>query len=292
LGIKIADHPSEITDVKVSDEHDERLSQEPGSQRKTKKLKQVLNPTVISRELIIRANRIRQQHGTIGLLKGVFGFLVYPFYKRTPYYLYENQVSPEYGISESLSRIDTKELYFRVVTSNQEADKLEAEGYNFRKYPTEHNHYLTLYTKWLDCGAIAFCTFVEKEFAAICWILPSQKAQDAVKAPPLKVDYANHEVMDRGLWVNPKYRGTGLLRYTTCNRDRFLRNTGITLIRTTVDYSNQTGKGVEEALGARQYGRARALKILWLRFWKESCQISKQTHDNGYKINPNYISGN
>jgi len=176
LGIKIADHPSEITDVKVSDEHDERLSQEPGSQRKTKKLKQVLNLTVISRELIIRANRIRQQHGTIGLFKGVFGFLVYPIYKRTPYYLYENQVSPEYGISELHSRIDTKELYSRVVTSNQEADKLEAAGYSFRKYPTEHNHYLTLYTKWLDYGAIAFCTFVEKEFAAICWILPSQKA--------------------------------------------------------------------------------------------------------------------
>jgi len=86
----------------------------------------------------------------------------------------------------------------------------------------------------------------------------------------LKVDYANHEVMDRGLWVNPKYRGMGLLRYTAVNRDRYLADIGVTVIRTTVDYANKTGKGVEEALGARQYGRARALKIFWLRLWKES----------------------
>ena len=156
------------------------------------------------------------------------------------------------------------------MTSNEEADRLESEGLAFRSHPTDHNEYVSLYSRWLDHGAIAFCTFVGKEFASIGWVLPCQRTHDLVKAPPIAVDYANHEAMQRGMWVSPSFRGKGLYRYTVHNRDRFLLERGITVLRTAIDYTNQTGRGVDEALGARLYGRGQSLRILWLEKWKES----------------------
>jgi hypothetical protein len=272
MGIRIA-RPLRKTPLKeISNEFNKASNHEDDlAQNNTNQLQRHrLNIALILDEFKMRANRIRQQKGTFALIKGFVSFLVYPFYKRTPYYLYEIRVTPEYSESEPRPVVDINQLAFQVVTSNQEADKLEKEGYKFRQHQTEFNHYQTLYTHWLDCGAIAFCTFVEKDFAAISWVLPSQKAQNAVKAPQLKVDYTNHEVIQRGMWVNPKFRGLQLYRYTVRNRDRYLSGKGVITLRATVDYSNKIGKGVDEAFGSIQYGKGLALKILWWKFWKET----------------------
>lgn len=228
-----------------------------------------LNPVIFFREFRRRALRIKENQGIKGLVKGIIGFIIYPFFKSTSYYLYE--ISPFSDSQKLVSspEITNKKLSLKVVRSNTEADELESEGFNFRSQANEFNYYLKLYTQWLDYGAIAFCTFVDKEFAAISWVLPTQQTQDAVKAPPMKIDYANHEVMQRGMWVNPKYRGIGLYRYTVYNRDRYLADHGVTKLRATVDFSNKIGKGVDEALGSKQYGTARALRVLWFKTWKE-----------------------
>jgi hypothetical protein len=229
----------------------------------------MLNPVIFFREFRIRAYRIKENQGTTGLVRGILGFISYPFYKSTRYYLYEIPPLLDYSKLESNPRIADKKLSFKVVRSNIEADELESEGFSFRSQVNEFNYYLKLYTRWLDCGAIAFCTFVDKEFATISWVLPSQHAQDAVKAPPAKIDYANHEVMQRGMWVNPKYRGMGLYRHTVYYRDSYLVDNGVKMLRATVDFTNKIGKGVDEALGSTQYGTARALRIMWFKSWKE-----------------------
>jgi hypothetical protein len=217
-----------------------------------------------------RAERIRQRYGNKGLIKALFLLLLYPFYKHTRYFLYENIVKPEYEIDEPLPLIDISKLSFKVITTNQDARRLESEGYNFRRHPTPFNNYLKVYSKWLDYGVIAFCTFVDKEFAAICWIIPSREIQTKVKAPPLNIDYDNHEVLPRGAWVDPKFRSLEIYRFNTHNRDKYLVSKGITTLRSTIDITNSPGKGLVEALGQKQYGKSIALRILCFSSWKET----------------------
>jgi hypothetical protein len=207
-----------------------------------------------TRQLITRAKTIQQQNG---------------LYKSESFYLTENHLSTEYKSDESHPLKYSDKLNFKVVTSNQEAEQLEAEGFSFRSHPTYFNHNLTLYTRWLDSGAVAFCTFVDKEFAAITWILPSQHTQKAVKAPPVKIYYENHEVYPRGVWVNPKYRELRLYYYTDRNRNRYLLEQGITVTRGVIDYTNKTGKGIANSGGAKVYGTGRLVKVLGFSLWKE-----------------------
>jgi hypothetical protein len=124
-------------------------------------------------EWMTEAKTIREQRGTIALLNSIFLFFLSPIYKSVSYYLTVSQRSSEFKSAESRPLIDEDKLNFKVITSNQEADELEKEGFSFRSDPTYFNHNLTLYNQWLDYGAIAFCTFIEKEFAAINWIILS-----------------------------------------------------------------------------------------------------------------------
>jgi hypothetical protein len=224
------------------------------------------------KKLRIRAREIRQKDGMFMLLKSGIRFLVRPVYQCNLYYLYERQAKAEYSSGEITPRMNTANLNFRIVSSNQEADKLEKENFKFRSYLTTWNTGDNNYRRRLDQGAIAFCTFVGTEFAAVSWVIPSQQAQDSIDDPPLKVDYSNHEVIPKGAWVNPKYRGLELFRYTVINRDRFLAERGTKMTRSTVAYDNKTGKGMTEAIGSRIYGRGRLVKILFWRFWQETLE--------------------
>jgi len=193
-----------------------------------------------------------------------------PIFEYKTFNLYEYHVNQDLGSDVPLPNIGAGEINFKVVSSNQEADKLESENYRFRSYPTEWNVGRSLYARRLEQGAIAFCTFVGTELAAISWIIPSQHTQDSMKAPPIKIDYANHEVLSRAAWVNPKYRGLGLYGYNRRNRDLYLAGIGVDVIRTCIEPSNKTGVGLTTASGGRKYGRARQLKILFWRSWKET----------------------
>lgn len=214
------------------------------------------------------AQEVRRQYGLPGLLICGSAFLIKPLYKRDTFYLYERPVKADQNMSESRPSFDNRELHFVVISSNAEADNLEKDGYSFRFYRTNWNYGLTTYRQWLDKGVIAFCTFVGKDFAAINWIVPSSMVQKRVTMP-LKINYSGGEVLPRGAWVNPKYRGCGLAKYNVSNRDRFLNSKGVTLTRTTIHSTSKSGKGLVEALDSEVYGQAISMRILWWRFWKE-----------------------
>jgi hypothetical protein len=230
----------------------------------------------LMQEFLTRVKEIRNQYGIKGLLEASTRFALSPIYKSESYYLYDLQVRSEYNEKEKRPSINMDRLSFRVVTSNQEADKLEGEGLSFRTYPTYFNHNLTLYTKWLRYGAIANCTFVDSEFAAINWIITSQYTQKALKTPPVNVDYSNHMAFPRGAWVNPKYRSMELYRYTLRNRDRYLLDKGITKLRIIIQYTNKSGGEMVQATGAIKCGRAQLLKILFWKIWKEYLDLKDQ----------------
>jgi hypothetical protein len=229
--------------------------------------------------LVSQAKEIRKQRGTIGLLKKSIQFLYRPVFRHETYFLYTRPLLPEYEEAEALPRISESKLTFKVVTSNAEADQLEKAGYSFRTYPTYFNYDRKIYTRWLDCGVFAFCTFVEKDFAAINWVVMSQNSQDLIKSPPVKVDYARHIAFPRGAWVNPKYRGLELYRYTLHNRDRYLQNKGITSLQVIILITNKTGEGLVEATGCTKYGQAEFRKFLWRTQWQESSDCKSPTPD-------------
>jgi hypothetical protein len=220
-------------------------------------------------KLTTRAREILLESGPPGLLKATFSFLMFPLYERDRYFLYARVVKEATSLSDTEIGMPRSVLNCRIITSNEEADRLELDGFIFRSCPTTHNADLKSYRRWLDLGATAFCTFVDKEFAAIAWVILTPTTQNKMKAPPLKVQYDSHEAFPRAAWVNPKYRNLGLMRNTFLNRDRFLAARGIALLRVTVDYTNGVGKGMIEGLDGKVYGRAQWTRILWWRFWKE-----------------------
>ncbi len=226
--------------------------------------------SLISEKLTI-AEKIRLDNGLSALVIAGLRFFVKPFYARDLYYLYEKPLDLseiEAKIAKNHSGINIPDLNFKVVTSNQEALRLEDEGFIFRSCPTDFNLKHTHYTQLLDYGMIAFCTFVGNEFAAISWIIPSQKAQERMKAPPLKVNYSS-EVFVMGIWCHPKYRGQGIHSYTSNHRDLFLARLGTRRLRGATVYK-KTIQAIVESMGSRQCGRANYTKILFWRFWKET----------------------
>jgi hypothetical protein len=230
----------------------------------------VYNPVSVFVEFHKRATRIKNKSGTVGLIKGIFSFLAYPFFKNTSYYLYKKEMSSSEELKEKLNEPSEGNLHFFVVTSNRDADQIEQQGYYFRKYPTPFNWYHKLYYTWLDLGIIACCTFVGKEFGAITWMITNQQSHNAVKAPPMKINYTKKEVMIRGVWVNPKYSGSRIFTYTARNRDRYLSANGYTALKATIDTANETGSRVARALGGEKYGIGRATRVLWFKHWTEA----------------------
>jgi hypothetical protein len=225
-------------------------------------------------ELIDRTNEIRVSVGISGLIKRGLSFAVSPIYKSETFWLTVNGISAEYKSEASKPRISMDRLQFKVVTSNEEADLLETEGLYFRSYPTYFNHGLTLYRKWLDLGAIACCTFIDKEFAAISWVITSKKTQAAVNAAPIFVDYANKEVFPRSAWSNPKFRNLGIYYHTERCRNQSLLERGFSIYKSVVSFTNVRGRGISNAGGSKIIGTGKLARILWLTTWKETNFVS------------------
>jgi hypothetical protein len=223
----------------------------------------------------IEAKKARREFGNLTLFKCSLLFLIKPIYQGDSYYLYEChinecQVKKDFYTDQRTLQAKPNHFMFKVVSSNQEADQLEMQGYEFRSHPTDFNLNLKRYRQRLDSGLIALCTFVDKEFAAIVWIVPSQAVQDRIRNLPVKVDYSNHEVIPRGTWVNPKYRNFQTIRASFCNLKLFLQEKNITMMKSPMNCTNKTGLRLVEALGFKRYGNARLLRVLFWRFWSEN----------------------
>jgi hypothetical protein len=220
---------------------------------------------------LIALRKISQEDGLIELIKSFGLFLIRPFYDHHLYYLFEfvkYSEEIENDLSKDIPKINISALNFKIVSSNSEADRLEKENFEFRSYSRKYNIDINP-VRMLDIGLIAFCTFIDKELVAVSWVIPSQQAQDRYRAPPLKVDYSNHEAFPRSSWCHPKYRGLGIYRYTVNNRDRYLSQIGITMLRSTVEYKNKSGNRLAEGIGYTKYGKAIFTRVLWWKSWQE-----------------------
>lgn len=133
------------------------------------------------------------------LLRRALRLVVRLLFRYDRYYLYEYVTRNVENLNEAdfMPRIDN--FTFKVISTNQEADELEAAGLEFRSLFADAR-------ERLDKGAIAFCTFVGREFANIGWAAMSEEASESIKEPPMKVDFAHNEAC---MGVHGRAQGIG-----------------------------------------------------------------------------------
>ena len=211
--------------------------------------------------LLRRAKQILQTEGLWTVLRrGLEFFRVFQY---GTYYLYEShppeilQVKTE---AECMPKI--KNFTFKIISTNQEADELEAEGLEFRSQ-------VTAAREKLDKGVVALCVFVEENLAYIGWDAFTEEAKKMIDPLPYKVDFANNEVCGGGAWTTPKYRRMGLTTYAGFKEHQFLTERGIVTNRYSISMSNIACQDMAAKFGDRVYAEARYLRILWWKSWKE-----------------------
>ena len=213
--------------------------------------------------LLRRAKQVYRAEGLVTLMRRGLAFVQYHLLEYRTYYLYAARMEEALrvlGDDPVVPGVDG--LTVRVVSSNHEADELEAQGFEFRSQASDA-------VERLDSGAAAFCVFVGNELASIGWAALSQEAMDSLDEPPYRVHFADHESCTGRYWTNPKYRGEGLAPYASSIAFKFLHDRGIRVNRTAMRKGNISSMRATERAGFKAYGEGRYLRVLWWRSWKE-----------------------
>lgn len=210
------------------------------------------------RRRIDRAKDILKTEGIASLVRNGFKFLVSNFFVYDTLYLYATSLEHFRTLDETDFRPKIDNFTLKIVSTNQEADRLEAEGIEF--HSSTHNS-----RQRLDKGAIAFCIFVGRELANIGWIAMTEQATST----HMKVDFSNNEAHAEWAWTNPKYRRMGFEQYASFKRRQFVFSKGKTVFRSDIDKSNVAPQGSVGKFDSK-YGEGRYLKILWWKSWKET----------------------
>jgi len=225
------------------------------------------------KELLIRARQIFEAEGLIPLFKRGFVLLAPYFFQYRTYYLWEIDVSKILEErSEAEFTPETENFTFKMVATNEEADRLADEGLEFR------SHVLNA-RRSLDKGAVAFCLFVGNELANIRWTATTEEAKKSLNKLPYQVDFSNNRAYVSGLMTNPKYRGAGFASYVAFKSLQHMKEMGIATYRTETAKKNIPAQRVRAKVGGKPYAEARYLKILWWNFWKEKPLTPASSHD-------------
>ena len=129
--------------------------------------------------LLRRAKLILQTEGLIPLVRRGLPFVVRRFVRYQTYYLYETDLQGTFRErTEAYVLPKIQNFIFKVVSTKQQADELEAEGLEFRSQAVNANDRL-------DKGAVAFCFFIERDLASIGWVAMTQEVKDSLAQPPL-----------------------------------------------------------------------------------------------------------
>ena len=210
-----------------------------------------------------RAKQIYQTEGLRSLIRRGFAFLAYCLFERQTYYLYADRTEGFLSLHEADFKPSIDGFILKVVSSNEEADELEAEGFQFRSHVQNSQ-------QRLDKGAVAFCIFVGSELAHIAWAALSKEAQSSIGEPPYKVDFSNREGCTGDIWTNSEYRRMGLSSYVYTRRLRFMLNNGIVTNRTVANKRNVISQQYSAKVDSNMCGEGRYLRVLWWKSWKET----------------------
>lgn len=212
--------------------------------------------------ILRRARLIYAAEGIASLARRGLAFGLGMVFFRKVYYVYADPVARIQAPGEADFKPKVDDYVSKVVTSNEEADELEAQGFEFRSQVAGA-------AKRLDKGAMALCTFVGRELACIEWLAMTQPAHDSLGEPPYSVRFSHNEAFSGGLWTNPRYRRLGLRRYSSFKALGLLQENGIETTRTAIAKDNVAAQTSRPAFLPGPCAEGRYLRILWWRSWKE-----------------------
>ncbi len=211
--------------------------------------------------LLTRAKDIIQTEGLCALL--LRGFESYVFHSGY-YYLQKVELNPLREMNEADFLPRFEDFTFRIIRTNEEADELAiALGHDLRERFVDAR-------KRLDKGAIAFCAFVNGEIANVGWMAVTEQAKNTLYDVPLRVDFSNSECYIGSMATVPKYRGMGLMSYTSYRMYQFRKENGIRTARYTISVNNIASREAAGKLAPDIYARGRHIRFLWWKYWKET----------------------
>lgn len=202
---------------------------------------------------------ILQREGVVSLLRRGFAFMRQYFFQYGTFYVYEHTMK-ERNEADFLPKIQNFTVH--IVHTNQQADELEADGFEFRSSSIHAR-------RNLDKGAIAFCIFVESELAHIGWVAMTEEAKSKVDPLPFQINFSNKEACVGATLTILKYRGKGLMVYGYYKRFEFLRENGITTSRNAAATRNIASQKAHARFSPKIHSKARYLKILRWQFCRE-----------------------
>ena len=212
--------------------------------------------------LIARSRAILADKGPGQLVRDGITFAMTCLIRVQRYDLYQVPTDRAFRFTEADFRPHIEDLTIKIISTNGEADRLEAEGFDFRSLIANAR-------ERLDSGAIAFCTFVRSELAHIGWVALTDEAGRSLWDSPFRADFDNAESVTGGTFTCPGYRGAGLMAHNLFKRLEYVRQRGILKDRAAVVEGNVPSKVVAAKLGYTVYARMRYIRVLRWKFWKE-----------------------
>jgi hypothetical protein len=213
--------------------------------------------------LISRARDILRTEGAGGLLRHTLRFVDFLFryvYRRQDVYLYEHDLLPR-PRDKFLPRLDSYDL--KVVHSNEEADRLVAEGRE------DLRSVFVLSRGPLKKGAIAFCVYAGSELVHIGWLALDEESKRCIDGLPYRVAFGERQACTGGTHTLPKYRSRGLMAYGYYERFEYLRERGYVSSRNAVDVTNVASQKAHARFAPTVYAVGHYKKLLWWTSWKE-----------------------
>jgi len=209
-----------------------------------------------------RTRQIYRRDGLISTLRMALTFPIRLFFRYQTYYLVQF-VPQDFSDAQKTDFIpDVDNLSFKILSTNQDADELESDGFKFRSHIWNGR-------ERLDKGAIATCTFVGREIAHMVWIALNAEAMKSLYQPPFQVYFTKNEAAIADGWTTPKYRKMGLAPYGFPKRLEFFKAIGVSRVRAVILTNNTASLRWATRAGYRIYAKGRYLKLLRRKFWKE-----------------------
>lgn len=209
--------------------------------------------------ILIGARDVFRMEGLAPSLRWAWSRLARFLFRYEGYYLCEYTLRQR---NESDFMPGIRNFTFKIVSTEAQADKLAAAGFELPLGITNARYRL-------GKGAIAFCIFVERKLAHIGWVAMTKEAKKSLKQFLYRVDFSDKEACTGGSLTIPKYRGKGLMTYGFFKRLQFLNEKGIITSRNSVAIHNIATQRVLAKFDPMVYAKARYLKVLWWKSWKE-----------------------
>ena len=218
---------------------------------------------VALRVVAVRVKTILKTEGVISFTGRILSFLVRHIFCYETYYVSETDLDNQ-AVNPADFIPDLANLTFKTFTSNKEADEHVANGFeDFRLYHRNAR-------RGLDKGAIAICLFVGNEVGYLTFIARCEEAVRVFNEMPYRVDFSSKRAYSVGAITVPKHRRKGLKTYGVLFRDETSREMGVATIRAVIRTDNIANLRASATLGRRAIARARYIRFLWWKFWKET----------------------